>query len=310
MIKIDHLRHFIAASETGSFSAAAIKANISPTSIRNSIQKLELRLNTSLFVRKPSNGVSLTDDGRRLFEQSKALLVNVEEIESSFISKDRKLHGNLTIGCQEGLTWSLIPRAINKMNEEYPDLNISVKTVLMDSKFEPLEKADVDVLITFTLQTNIQKKFSITDLCAPQTCVMMRKNHPLDTGQAVKLKDLAQHPHIFMKDGPAWDFFYTMYEERNLEPNIYMYSNTISGVQAIVGSSDVVLLCILRPSNPLTPLGDPMVVTPLKDKVRRPRLVAVTSKIRSPNAFDKRLVFIDICQSLFDNGDMKAHVYY
>jgi len=91
MIKIEYLRHFIAASETGSFAAAAAKSHISITSIRNSIEKLETTLNTTLFVRRPSNGVVLTDDGRKLLEQSKDLLINVEELEGSFTAPDRKL---------------------------------------------------------------------------------------------------------------------------------------------------------------------------------------------------------------------------
>jgi len=98
------------------YLAAAAKSHISITSIRNSIDKLEMTLNTTLFLRKPSNGVALTGDGRKLLEQSKDLLINVEELESSFSTSNRTLKGTLTIGCQEGLTWSLIPRAIKKIN--------------------------------------------------------------------------------------------------------------------------------------------------------------------------------------------------
>jgi len=310
MIKIEYLRHFIAATETGSFSAAATRSHISTTSIRNSIDKLEDTLNTNLFVRKPSNGVVLTDDGRKLLEQSKELLTNVDEIENSFITPSRKLKGSLTIGCQEGLTWSLIPRAIKKLNEEHPELSVSAKTIWMDTNFESLDNAEVDVLITFSLQENIEKKFHAVDLCAPQACVMMRKGHPLDNGEPVKLKDVAEHPHIFIKDGPAWELFYTMYSERHLEPKIHMHSNISTGAQSMVGCTDAVSLRIIRPANPFTPLGDPMVVPPLADKVRRPRMVAVTNHFKRSNTLDKRLVFIPVCKDLFDNDEMRSHIYY
>jgi len=310
MIKIDYLRHFIAAAEMGSFAAAAIKVNISTTSIRNSVEKLEIGLNTILFIRKPADGVTLTDEGRRLLEQSKVLLNNVEDIEGSFTAIDRKLRGNLTIGCQEGLTWSLIPRAIHKINIEHPELNISIKTVWMDTRFESLDSASVDVLITFSLLPELPKKYSVTELCLPQACVMMRKGHPLDNGRPISLKDLVPYPHIFIHDGPAWPLFHGMYVERGLEPEIFMYSNISTGAQSVVGRSDAVSLRILRPANPLTPLGDPMVVPIIKDNVQRPRLIAITNKIRRPLPLDKRLVFIQICQSLFDEGDMKSHVYY
>jgi len=297
-------------AEMGSFAAAAIKVNISTTSIRNSVEKLEIGLNTILFIRKPADGVTLTDEGRRLLEQSKVLLNNVEDIEGSFTAIDRKLRGNLTIGCQEGLTWSLIPRAIHKINIEHPELNISIKTVWMDTRFESLDSASVDVLITFSLLPELPKKYSVTELCLPQACVMMRKGHPLDNGRPISLKDLVPYPHIFIHDGPAWPLFHGMYVERGLEPEIFMYSNISTGAQSVVGRSDAVSLRILRPANPLTPLGDPMVVPIIKDNVQRPRLIAITNKIRRPLPLDKRLVFIQICQSLFDEGDMKSHVYY
>lgn len=310
MIKIEYLRHFVAASETGSLAAAAERIHISTTSIRNSIEKLEDSLNTALFVRKPSNGVTLTEDGRKLLDHGKNLLMNVEEIETSFVSSDQKLKGTLTIGCQEGLTWSLIPRAIKKLNGMHPDLDLSIKTTWMDTKFESLDQADVDVLLTFSIQKDIEKKFDVTDLCAPQACVMMRKGHPLDNGNPVKLKELAEYPHIFIRDGPAWELFYTMYSERGLEPNIHMYSNISTGAQSVVGATDSVSLRILRPANPFTPLGDPMVVPPIKDKVRRPRLIAATNRIRRHTTLDKRLAFIKVCQELFDNNDMRNHAYY
>lgn len=310
MIKIQYLQHFIAACETGSLTAAAIKSHISTTSIRNSIERLEESLNTTLFVRKPSNGIILTDDGRRLLSHGKDLVMNAEEIENSFISPSRKLKGTLTIGCQEGLTWSLIPRAIKKINAEHPDLDLSVKTIWMDTKFESLDQAEVDVLITFVLNKDIEQKFHVIDLCSPQTCVMMRKGHPLDNGKPVHLKELAKQPHIFIKDGPAWELFYSMYTERNLEPKIHMYSNISTGAQSVVGCSDAVSLRILRPDNPFTPLGDPMVFPPLADEVRRPRLIAVTNRIRRHTISDKRLAFIKVCQELFENNEMRKHIYY
>jgi len=310
MIKVDYLRHFIAATETGSFTAAATKANISPTSIRNSIEKLEQSLNTILFVRKPASGVSLTHDGQKLLEHSKDLLASVDDIESSFVRKDRKLRGNLTIGCQEGLTWSLVPRAIDRMNQAHPELKISMQTIWMDTKFERLDRGEVDVLVTFILEKETPTKYAVMDLCSPRACVMMRKGHPLDTGEPVDLKDLAAFPHIFIKDGPAFPLFYGMYLELGLEPNIHMFSNISTGTQSVIGRTDSVSLRILRPAHPYTPLGDEMVVPLIKNDIIRPRLIAVINTTKASIAMDKRVEFQKSCRALFETGAMRKHVYY
>ncbi len=310
MLKFDYIRHFIATAETGSIKDAAEKIRISPTSIRHSIEKLETGLNATLFVRRPSEGVSLTNDGYRLLERTTHLISDVEDIESLFITSKRKLRGNLIIGCQEGLTWSLVPRAIELMNQAHPDVNISVKTVWMETQFETLEKAEVDVLLTFTLEEVKDKRYQANVLCRPQACAMMRKGHDLDNGKPVKLSDLANYPHIFIQDGPAMTLFSGMYQKVDLEPVIYMYSNISTGAQSVVGRTDAISLRILRPAIGLTPLGDGMVVPMIKDKVQKPWLVAMTNKIKRPLALDKRTEFIRICHELFDGGQMKKHIYY
>lgn len=310
MLKIEHLRHFIAVTETGSFAAAAIKANISASSIRNSIEKLEASLNIYLFIRKPANGVALTEDGRILLEHGKQLLFDAEQIEATFIDKDHKLRGNLTVGCQEGLTWSLVPRAIDLVNKSHPDLKISMQTIWMDTKFETLDRGEVDVLITFILEKETPPKYEVMELCVPSACVMMRKGHPLDTGKPVRLENLYEYPHIFIKDGPAFPLFYGMYRNVNLEPNIHMFSNISTGTQSVIGRSNAVSLRILRPAHNFTPLGDEMVVPPIANEMPGPRLVAIINKRKRKLGSDKVIEFQAACQKLFMSGEMRKHIYY
>jgi len=310
MLKFDHIRHFLATAETGSIKDAAEKIRISPTSIRHSIEKLETGLNTTLFVRRPSEGVTLTHDGHRLLSRTTHLISEVEDIEALFISSKRRLRGELIVGCQEGITWSLAPRAIHLMNQAHPDVNISVKTVWMETQFETLDKAEVDGLLTFTLDEVTEKRYRSTVLCRPQACAMMRKGHDLDTGKPVELADLAKYPHIFIQDGPAMSLFSGMYHKVGLEPVLYMYSNISTGAQSVIGRTDAISLRILRPAIGLTPLGDGMVVPKIKDKVQKPWLVAVMNNNRRPLVVDKKTEFIRICQKLFDEGQMKKHIYY
>ncbi len=310
MVKLEHLRHFVAVTETGSFTSAALKINISVSSIRNSIEKLETALSIVLFVRKPANGVALTDDGQTLLDFSKQLLSDVEDIEATFIGQNRKLKGNLTVGCQEGLTWSLVPRAIDLINRSHPDLKISMQTIWMETKFETLDRGEVDVLVTFILEKETPPKYDIMELCVPSACVMMRKGHPLDDGNPVRLENLYKYPHIFIKDGPALPLFYGMYRAVGLEPNIHMFSNISTGTQSVIGRSDAVSLRILRPAHDFTPLGDKMVVPPIVNDLPGPRLVAAINKRKKSFGLDKAVEFQKACQMLFETGEMKKHLYY
>ena len=73
-MKVEYLRYFLAAASEGSFSEAGSKMHISPSSIGYAIDKLEEQLNTNLFVRIPSKGLSLTPDGIILQENAIKIL--------------------------------------------------------------------------------------------------------------------------------------------------------------------------------------------------------------------------------------------
>jgi DNA-binding transcriptional LysR family regulator len=59
---------FCLAAETGSFTAAANSAGVTPAAVSRSVARLEERLSVRLFVRT-TRQIRLTDSGRRYFEQ-------------------------------------------------------------------------------------------------------------------------------------------------------------------------------------------------------------------------------------------------
>ena len=64
-MEIHQLTYFVAVAETGNFSRAAERCNISQPSLSQQIQKLEQELGEALFERLPRK-VVLTDAGRIL----------------------------------------------------------------------------------------------------------------------------------------------------------------------------------------------------------------------------------------------------
>lgn len=64
---LNWLRAFEAAARLGSFAAAAVELNVTPSAVSQHVRALELRLAKDLFDRH-ANGVRLTDSGRRYAE--------------------------------------------------------------------------------------------------------------------------------------------------------------------------------------------------------------------------------------------------
>ena len=78
-MELEQLRHFIAAAEAGSFSAAARSLYISHSTVCRSVSALEEELGVRLFERS-SRDFRLTQAGEALLPQAQGLLDAAEEI--------------------------------------------------------------------------------------------------------------------------------------------------------------------------------------------------------------------------------------
>ena len=310
MVKLHSLKLFIAAAKNRSFTSAAKEQFTSSTSIVHAVNQLEDHYGISLFVRRKSRGLELTNDGKELLKKAKILINEAEALETTFGSQKQGIRGELVVGCQEGLTWSLMPRVISKLAKKYPDLKIIMKTTWMEEKFLSLESGEIDALVTFVLEPINTQLFDYSLLCEPTACALMRAGHPLDSESGVTLEQLAKYPQIMINDGAGYTIFSEMYSKVGLKPKIMLMSNISTGAQSIAGRTDAVSLRILRPAHNLSPLGDPISFPKLLDDTTKPSLVVVSNKLRLAGANTKYEVFKNELKEVFDNQEMKKHIIY
>jgi len=87
---------FVRVVDSGSLSGAARSMPTSLTSVSRQIAALEEHYGTPLIVRT-TRRLSLTDDGRLLYERAKAVLGELKDIEMSLSSSHRHPSGRLRI---------------------------------------------------------------------------------------------------------------------------------------------------------------------------------------------------------------------
>lgn len=89
MIDIKQLQYFIISAEQGSFSEAAVRLYTTQPHVSMVVKSLEKELGMALFQRDPK-GVSLTEDGERIYAYAKNILKNAELIEMAGKQKSRQ----------------------------------------------------------------------------------------------------------------------------------------------------------------------------------------------------------------------------
>jgi DNA-binding transcriptional LysR family regulator len=116
---------FNAVAETGSFVGAGASLGLTQSGVSRSIQRLEERLATRLFVRSP-RAVTLTSEGRRFYEEVKPLLGHLEEAADRTSGASSSVRGLLRINVDATFARLVIGAQIGKFMGLHPDLSVEV----------------------------------------------------------------------------------------------------------------------------------------------------------------------------------------
>jgi DNA-binding transcriptional LysR family regulator len=128
--------------ETGGFSAAARKMNMSVTMVSNHIQSLEDRLGVRLLNRT-TRKVSLTEIGRMYYERSRQILLDLEEVDRMAGAERTTPQGTLRL-----FTSTSITRFLSPVVEDYLKANpaVSIDLIAGDRMVDMVEEG-IDLAI-------------------------------------------------------------------------------------------------------------------------------------------------------------------
>jgi DNA-binding transcriptional LysR family regulator len=124
-VLVGSIELFCAAAECSSFTAAANAIGVTPAAVSRSVSRLEERLGTRLFVRT-TRQVSLTEDGRRYFEQCRQALSQLVDAERSLTGLQGMPTGVLRISVPTTYGHHRLLPLMPKFRALYPEVRIDV----------------------------------------------------------------------------------------------------------------------------------------------------------------------------------------
>nr|WP_319554145.1 LysR family transcriptional regulator [uncultured Vibrio sp.] len=120
-VSLPALKAFESAARLGSFKAAAAELSISPTAVSHHINKLEQRLNVTLFVRS-ARKVTLTELGKELAVATNQGFQSIETAIEKITAKDKQINVTTT---SSFAALVLIP-ALQEYYMLYPDSKVNI----------------------------------------------------------------------------------------------------------------------------------------------------------------------------------------
>lgn len=132
---------FVRVAESGGFSAAGRRLNLSKATVSDHVQALENALGVRLLNRT-TRRVSLTEIGRSYYERCVQILHDLEEADETAGAQQATPRGQLRVHCQQGIVQFVTPVVIDFL-ARYPEASVDLRSghVMIDMVEEAFDLA-------------------------------------------------------------------------------------------------------------------------------------------------------------------------
>jgi DNA-binding transcriptional LysR family regulator len=197
------LNIFWAVAVSGGVSAAARALGLTQPTVTKRVEDLEQRLNTKLLVRR-SNGVSLTEAGKKIFDHVVTMQRSAELIEHLVADDDRRDEGHVTIASPDGVATYCLAPELGRFFRANPRIEIALDAGLWPD--HPVSGA-VDISLQFERPSD--PNMISTPLAHFHYCFFASEEYLSVYGRPRSLAEVATHRYVHLsaygsvKDGYA-----------------------------------------------------------------------------------------------------------
>jgi DNA-binding transcriptional LysR family regulator len=199
MFQLRHLKTFLAAAETLSFTQAAQRVHLSQPSVTEHILALEESLKQPLFIRS-NNRLTLTDAGRQLATRARDLLAMAEDTLRSVRDGEAASTQPVTVAAPQTLCARIAAPAVAALADADPSARIAIR--------EANSKASVQAVVDGSADLGLLHGWPAADakvqarlLARDAPVVVMPQGHALAACAEVAPSMLARFPLVATSAG-------------------------------------------------------------------------------------------------------------
>ena len=195
---IEQLHAFVAAVNTGSFSAAARTLGKAQSRVSTAIANLEIDLGFKLFDRNARLPV-LTEQGEQMFIEAQAVIAQCERLNSRAMTVQTKDELALTIAIDEAVPISIFETFFDKTAAKFPLLKLTILNGSRDdiAQWVDSEKADLGVLFHGEQLCDRLEFFTIDSF---HQSLIVSVDHPLASIAVPNISELNEHRQLVICD--------------------------------------------------------------------------------------------------------------
>jgi LysR family hydrogen peroxide-inducible transcriptional activator len=195
------LQYLVMLSETGHFGRAAVRCNVTQSTLSAGLKELESVLGVTL-VERTKRRVLITPLGRAIAARAREILHYLEEMADLAAGGAKKLAGPLNVGVIPTIAPYLMPLAMSLLHKAFPDLKIFLREEQTEALLTRLRQGDLDLII-------IALPYEIGDLAAMHLAdehlvACLPADHELSTQKVLTPSMLAKSAMLTLESGHCW----------------------------------------------------------------------------------------------------------
>ena len=152
----------ITVAEERNITKAAVRLYISQPALTYRLRNLEKEFGAKIMSRHP-NGILLTPQGELLLTCARTMLKQLNETKERIKNMEGKVQGILRLGTSSVFAHYELPRILKSFLEQYPDVEISLKTGLSRRIYRMLQKEEISAAIIRGDYHWVEEKFLLSE---------------------------------------------------------------------------------------------------------------------------------------------------
>lgn len=218
-LNLRQIEVFRAIMLTGSISGAAKLLNVSQPAVSRLIAYTESRVGLMLFERIKGR-LYPTPEARRLFVEVDAVYQGVQRVNEVASDLVEKRSGTLRLAVSPSLGQTLLPMAVAKFRERFPDVKIHLQTLVSPHLAQALltQQAEVGVATIFKLD---HPNLEVRPIYEDRLVAVLPATHPLADRKELHVRDLAELNLIgYGLDTPFGQLIEQMFQGEGMAPRL------------------------------------------------------------------------------------------
>jgi DNA-binding transcriptional LysR family regulator len=239
-VELRHLRYFVAVAEELHFGRAAERLHMAQPPLSQAIRNLEAELGVELLERT-SRRVELTEAGRGLLEDARALLAKFGQALESAQRTARGETGHLAVGALSS-TSVVVPHIARGFREREPDVGLTLKHMTVGELGDALRRGEIDLVIAYELDSvpdgiPWENGFRSQRLAMMPMVAALPESHPLADRDSMSGDALAEEGWVNIPPSLSPEYhgtFLAICRRHGFEPNLVAEGTTMRALLELV----------------------------------------------------------------------------